>query len=120
MSAARFVSPQTQGDEELSPTGSEERPAGYADCLERLRREACEVRLMCREQERLFALHRERFLVMRRRVKEARYALAMQLSEMTEFKAQLEETRYRLYRLRNLNVYDVSNCAGCARHDSES
>ena len=104
MSAARLVSSQTHGDEELSPTSSEERPAVYAGCLERLCREACEVRLLCREQERLFALHRERILVMRRTVEEARLALAMQLSEMTEWEAQLEETRYRLSQLRNLKI----------------
>jgi len=40
---------------------------------------------MCLEQERLFALHRERILVMRRTVEEARLALAMQWSEMTEW-----------------------------------
>jgi hypothetical protein len=120
MSAARSVSPQTQGDEELSLTSSEERPTGEADGLERLCREACEVRRMCREQEHLFALNRDRFLVMKRRAEEARLALAMQLSEMTELKAHLEETRYRLSRLRNLKIYDVSNCAGCDRHDSES
>ena len=85
MSAARLISPQTQGDEGLSPASSEERPAGYADSLERLCREACEARLMCLEQERLFALHRERILVMRRTVEEARLALAMQWSEMTEW-----------------------------------
>ena len=72
--------------------------------MERLYREACEVRLLCREQERLFALHRERILVMRRTVEEARLALAMQWSEMTELNAQLEETRYRLYRLSNLKI----------------
>ena len=72
--------------------------------MERLYREACEVRLLCREQERLFALHRERILIMRWTVEEARLALAMQLSEMTEWEAQLEETRYRLYRLRHLKI----------------
>jgi hypothetical protein len=104
MSAARLISPQTQGDEGFSPTSSEERPAGDADCLERLRREAFEVGLMCREQERLFALQRERILVMRRTVGEAHLALAMQMSEITEWEAQLEETRYRLSRLRNLKI----------------
>jgi hypothetical protein len=104
MSKALLVRSQTQGEEGLSPTSSEERPAGYADSLERLYREACEVRLLCREQERLFALHRERILVMRRTVEEARLALAMQWSEMTELNAQLEETRYRLYRLSNLKI----------------
>ena len=41
---------------------------------------------------------------MRWTVEEARLALAMQLSEMTEWEAQLEETRYRLYRLRHLKI----------------
>ncbi len=72
--------------------------------MERLCREAREVRLMCREQERRFALNRERILVMRRTVEEARLALAMQLSEMIEWEAQLEETRYRLSRLRDLKI----------------
>ncbi len=104
MSAARLISPQTQGDEGLSPASSEERPAGDADGLERLYAEAREVGLMCREQERRFALSHERFLLMRRRIKEARLALAMQLSEMTELNAQLDETRYRLSELRNLKI----------------
>ncbi|HEX8148095.1 MAG TPA: hypothetical protein VF591_13020 [Pyrinomonadaceae bacterium] len=104
MSKALLVRSQTQGEEGLSPTSSEERPARYADSLERLCREACEVRLLCLEQERRFALQRERILVMRRTVEEARLALAMQWSEMTELNAQLEETRYRLYRLSNLKI----------------
>jgi hypothetical protein len=78
------------------------------------------MRRVYREQERLFALNRDRFLVIKRGVEETRRALAMQWSEMTELKAYLEETRYRLSRLRDLKIDDASNCAGCARHDAES
>ncbi|MCA1567969.1 MAG: hypothetical protein LC803_20455 [Acidobacteria bacterium] len=61
---------------------------------------AMETRLVCQEQRRLLALQQERALLLTRGIEEARLALAMQMSEMTELRAHLEETRHRLSKLR--------------------
>lgn len=59
-----------------------------------------ECRQTAEEQRLIACLRRDEFLLRRRMFKEARFALAMQLSEFTEIIAQLAETRHRLSELR--------------------
>jgi hypothetical protein len=62
-----------------------------------------ECRQTAEEQRRITSCQqRDEFLMMNRRIEQARLALAMQLSELTEVRAHLAETRHRLSELRKI------------------
>lgn len=67
--------------------------------LELLWQELFKVQRACRAQRALLAAQRERLRMINSCVRESSLALALQMSEMTELRARLEETRYRAAQL---------------------
>jgi hypothetical protein len=65
-----------------------------------------ECRQTSEEHRRIACLQKDEFLLRQRMLKEARLALAMQFSELTEIQAHLSETRHLLSELRKIKNLD--------------